>query len=282
MTNPDSFQLWQSSQGHLPLVFDSPHSSAHFPDTFATLATESELKSGWDAFVDELWLPAVELGASLLAAKFSRMYIDPNRAVTDIDPEMLAEPWLGDIQPTQYSERGMGLLRRYALPGKPMYAELLPIAEVEARIERFYLPYHRCLHDLLDLYSTYFTGVWHIDCHSMKSKGNAMNIDAGTARPDIVLGDADGTTADPEFTAVIQNAFEGLGYKVAVNYPYKGGHCIRAYGDPRRNRHSVQIEINRALYMNEAAFEKSDNFDAFQQDLRTVAQSVAEYVKSKI
>jgi N-formylglutamate deformylase len=282
MHDSKSYRLLQHQSKQLPLVFDSPHSSSHFPDTFPTLALEHELKSGWDAFVDELWLPATELGASVLLAQFSRMYIDPNRAESDIDPALIAGEWPGAIAPTEYSERGMGLLRRFALPGKPMYAQPLPVVEVLQRISAYYRPYHACLRTLLDGLAAEYKGVWHIDCHSMKSKGNAMNIDAGAMRPDIVLGDADGITAHPEFTELVASTFRGLGYKVAVNHPYKGGYCIRAYGNPTRNRHSLQIEINRSLYMNEAEFSKSANFLAFQADLKQVAETVAAYVNTKI
>ncbi|MFU8783687.1 N-formylglutamate amidohydrolase [Aliidiomarina sp.] len=282
MTNLESFQLLQNTTGLLPLVFDSPHSSSHFPNTFPTLASETELKTGWDAYVDELWRPAVDLGATMIAAQFSRMYIDPNRAETDIDIRLLDGEWPYAIESTEYSERGMGLLRRFALPGKPMYANPLPVNEVMMRIERYHRPYHECLRELLDYFAASFGGVWHIDCHSMKSQGNAMNIDAGAARPDIVLGDVNGASANPEFTAYIATAFKDLGYKVAINYPYKGGYCVRAYGKPALNRHSLQIEINRALYMNESAFTKNSKFSEFQADLKIVSERIAQYVNAQL
>ncbi|MCL4410243.1 MAG: N-formylglutamate amidohydrolase [Gammaproteobacteria bacterium] len=246
------------------------------------MATSDELKTGWDAFVDELWAPSIEVGASLLAAKFSRMYIDPNRAESDIDTDLIAGNWPGKIKPTEYTARGMGLLRRFALPGKPMYADPLSVQEVEKRLANYYRPYHQCLKELLDTFHDNFGAVWHVDCHSMKSKGNQMNIDAGEPRADIVLGDADGKTADAEFTDYIRQAFSALGYHVAVNYPYKGGYCVHAYGDPSAQRHSVQIEINRALYMNEADFTRNDNFTAFQRDLFSISKQIAAYIKDRL
>ncbi|SEA60622.1 N-formylglutamate amidohydrolase [Alkalimonas amylolytica] len=266
----------------LPLVFDSPHSGFYLPADFAYQVKLDELKTGWDAYVDELWQPATQLGAYLLCAKASRMYIDLNRAPDDLDPALLAEPWPEPLQPTRYSERGMGLIRRFALPGKPVYASPLTVAAVQQRIRDYYQPYHQKLSELLSGLHHQFGRVWHIDCHSMKSRGNAMNIDADAARPDIVLGDADGSSSDPDFTACIQQSFQLLGYSVAVNHPYKGGHCVRAYGKPAQHYHSVQIEINRQLYMNEATFTKNHLFTGFQADLTRVSTSIAEFIQTKL
>ncbi|MCC5827325.1 N-formylglutamate amidohydrolase [Alkalimonas sp.] len=283
MTEQTSFTLFSpTSSNVLPLVFDSPHSGFELPADFAYQVSLEELRTGWDAFVDELWLPATNHGAYLLCAKASRMYIDLNRAPSDIDPSLLASPWPEPITPTRYSERGMGLIRRFALPGRPVYAEPLPVAAVQQRIRDYYQPYHQQLSQLLSSLQSRFGTVWHIDCHSMKSRGNAMNIDAGSLRPDIVLGDADGSSSDPDFTACIQESFQRLGYQVAVNHPYKGGHCVRAYGKPAQHCHSVQIEINRQLYMNEASFSKSDRFDAFQHDLMQVTASIAKFIQAKL
>lgn len=283
MSAPSNFTVFPPSTAKpLPLVFDSPHSGFDLPADFAHQVTLDELKTGWDAFVDELWQPATQLGACLLTAKASRMYIDLNRAPNDLDPALLAEPWPEPLQPSRYSERGMGLIRRFALPGRPLYAAPLSVAAVQQRIRDYYQPYHRQLSMLLqDLHHRYGS-VWHIDCHSMKSRGNAMNIDADTARPDIVLGDADGSSCDPDFTACIQQSFQRLGYSVAVNHPYKGGHCVRAYGKPAQHFHSVQIEINRQLYMDEATFRKNHLFEGFQADLHQVSASIAEFIQAKL
>ncbi|MBU77647.1 MAG: N-formylglutamate amidohydrolase [Pseudoalteromonadaceae bacterium] len=277
-----AFSLLTPSQtAALPLVFDSPHSGIHCPADFNTLVPVEFIKTGWDAFIDDIWQPVVEQGGYLLHAHFSRMYIDPNRAPTDIDPELLDKPW-EICQPTKYSERGMGLIRRFALPNKPMYDRKLTQAEVLHRIHHYYTPYHQQLQTLLDSLHREFNGVWHVDCHSMKSIGNGMNIDAGMSRPDIILGDLDGTSASGEFVDVIAKAFADKGYKVVKNKPYKGGYLVSHYADIAANRHSVQIEINRALYMHEQRFEMNDNYQHFKSDTAYVAQQLASYVSMQI
>ena len=281
MSNEQAFTMWLPPTGQSqPLVFDSPHSSCRFPSHPLLAATEAQLKTGWDAYVDELWQPSVARGASLIAANFSRMFIDPNRAATDIDAALLAEAWPEDLQPTPYSGRGMGLIRRFALPGVPMYAGRLSVSDVQQRISAYYQPYHEALATRLDTLKAQFGSVWHVDCHSMKSTGNAMNIDAGIARPDVVISDANGTSASREFSSVVVNQFQRLGLRTALNHPYQGGHIVRHYGLPSAGMHSIQIELNRALYMNEATFEKSANFAQLQQDLAQVTETILEYIKA--
>ncbi|KGJ99291.1 N-formylglutamate amidohydrolase [Thalassotalea sp. ND16A] len=265
----------------LPLVFDSPHSGIHVPTDFQSNASAAQLKTGWDAFIEHLWQDVVAIGGHLLHANFSRMYIDPNRAPNDIDPALVDSPWQG-CQPTKYSERGMGLIRRYALPDVAMYQQPLTRAEVEQRIASYYQPYHQTLATTLEQLHSQFGAVWHIDCHSMKSKGNAMNIDSGASRPDIILGDNDGLCAGAEFVEVVEQAFVNLGYNVVRNDPYKGGYLITHYSNVKANRHSMQIEINRALYMNEKEFTLNDNYFNFKKDLTSVANDIAKYVSSNI
>lgn len=276
----ESYQLYLPQQQPLPLVFDSPHSGMQLPTDFNTLASVAQLQSGWDAFIDELWLPAAEQGASLLAAQVSRMYIDLNRAPDDISPDMLEGNWPSALNPTAYSSRGMGLLRQWALPGQAMYKTALTVTQVQQRLARYYQPYHQRLKQLLDQYYQQFGAVWHIDCHSMKSYGNAMNIDAGTPRADIVIGNRDGQSASAEFTAVIVEAFSQLGYNVSLNYPYKGGYLTQCYANPAQQRHSLQIEINRKLYMDEAAFSPHQGFTELQQHLQHITAQATAYIQS--
>lgn len=276
------FELFSPpSSVRLPLVFDSPHSGIIFPKNFESNATLEQLKSGWDAYIEDLWRDVVKVGGHLLQANFSRMYIDPNRAPNDIDPKLLDSPW-PECQPTKYSERGMGLIRRYALPDVLMYSKSLTRAQVEQRINDYYLPYHQALKTTLDELHLDFDGVWHIDCHSMKSKGNEMNIDSGASRPDIIIGDNCGKCADAEFVQVVEDAFVKLGYKVVRNNPYKGGYLVTHYGKVEENRHSMQVEINRALYMNEERFVPNSNYAQFQKSITWVASEIAKYISCKI
>lgn len=273
------FKLYQPSAGNdIPLLFDSPHSGDQFPADFTSAAPRDVLLTAWDAYVDDLWSPAVNMGATLLAADFPRVYIDPNRAPDDVDPAIIDGALPFKPKPTVYSGRGMGLIRQFALPNQPMHDRPLTADQVMTRLNDYYLPYHSCLRQQLDTLYAKFGAVWHIDCHSMKSVGNAMNIDAGKYRPDIILGDLDGTSADPAFGDTVIAAFEKLGYTTGRNDPYKGGYVTQAYHAPEEKRHTIQIEINRRVYLDEASFKPNDNYATFKRHLATVAAAVKDYI----
>ncbi len=259
----------------IPLVVDSPHSGMAWPTDFQPAASRDAIHTTWDAFVDELWGDAPDAGATLLAATFPRAYVDVNRAESDIDPELLAAPWPTPLAPTDYTQRGMGLIRRNALPGIPMYERLLPVEDVERRIAAYYRPYRAALAAAIDAAHAAAGVVLHIDCHSMKSRGNAMNIDNGALRPDVVVSDRFGSTADPTITQWVAEWFRGRGLRVQVNEPYKGGDLVRSFGAPDAGRHSIQVEFNRALYMDEAAFAKHGRFDALRAHCAAVVADLA-------
>jgi N-formylglutamate deformylase len=257
-----------------PVVVDSPHSGFAFPDDFHPSASLEALRTTWDAHVDALWAGAPDAGATLIAATFPRCYVDVNRAETDIDATLLADPWPTAIAPTDYSRRGMGLIRRLALPGVPMYEAPLPVREVELRIAHWYRPYRSALAEAIAAARGEHETVWHLDCHSMKSRGNAMNVDAGAPRPDVVVSDRHGTTADPTLTARIAAWFTSRGFRTQINDPYQGGDIVRTFGDPARGVHSVQIEVNRARYMDETTCEPHAGFATLREDLTALVSAL--------
>ncbi len=265
----------------LPLVFDSPHSGCLFPADFESQADSAQLATGCDLFVEDLWSCVPNIGGHLLYALYSRMYLDLNRSPDDIDP-LLLDSGSEMVKPTPYSQRGMGLIRRLALPGVPVYRFPLTLDEVQHRIADYHRPYHDCLSSTLDDLFAEYGQVWHINCHSMKSIGNGMNIDSGILRPDVVLGDCDGLCAGSEFVDAVEQSFVELGYTVARNTPYKGGYLVRHYGNKQRRRHSMQIELNRALYMDENSFERNENYQNLKNKLNIVAKTIAQFVNGSI
>lgn len=260
------------------LVVDSPHSGMEWPDDFRPAASRDAILTTWDAWVDELWAGAVTAGATLVAARFPRAYIDANRADDDLDPALLADPWPTALAPTDYSRRGMGLVRRLALPGIPMYDAPLPAAAVRVRLDACYRPYRAAVHAAIARHHAARGVAWHLNVHSMKSRGNAMNVDAGAARPDFVVSDRDGTTADASQTAWIAGWLRGHGHRVQINDPYRGGDLVRTFGAPSEGRHSIQIEINRALYMDEATCTRHEGFAALAATLTALARDLAEHL----
>lgn len=263
-------------EAQLPLVVDSPHSGTLYPFNSGIVAPADALQTTWDAFVDELWDYAPSVGGALLSARFPRAYIDPNRAPDDIDQDMLMQPWPDAVTPSAACSRGMGLIRRHALPGIPMYPGKLDIEEVQHRLRHYYQSYHTVLQALLDESVQRFGRVWHINCHSMKSVGNAMNVDNGAERPDIVVSDRKGISASSALTEWIASEFDRRGYRVRINTPYQGGYIVQHYGAPTQGRHSIQIEIKRSVYMNEKRCEKHEGFDRLQHDLSSFLGSLAE------
>jgi len=260
----------------MPVVVESPHSGMEFPADFLPAAPYAAIQTTWDAFVDELWGDAPDAGATLLRATFPRAYVDVNRAEDDIDETLLGEPWPIALTPTDYTKRGMGLIRRNALPDVPMYDRALTVAEVQGRIEAYYRPYRDAVRREIDAAHGRSGIVFHVDCHSMKSRGNAMNVDNGAARPDLVISDRHGTTADTAHTMWACEWFRARGYSVQMNEPYQGGDLVKSFGNPGAGRHSIQVEINRARYMDETAFERSPDFASMRESCAAFVRALAD------
>ncbi len=261
----------------VPAFVDSPHSGYDYPAGFDPLVPIDDLRRVEDAYVDILFGDAPKHGIGLLSALFPRSFIDPNRAASDIDPDMIAGTWDGPLRPTEKSRMGHGLVWRSYPSDRPLYRDRLPVSEIRDRIENYWQPYHDCLRQQLDHLHALFGGVWHIDGHSMPTSSSPYVPGRPGARADFVLGDRDGTTCSAEFTRFIAANLTELGYAVRINDPYRGAELVKAYGKPALNRHSIQIEINRGLYMNEATMERSAGFDALRRDIGRLLEALAGY-----
>ena len=263
----------------VPLVLDSPHSGRSFPVDFGAAVSEAELREGEDSFVDELYAGAAEIGAPLLAALWPRTYLDPNRHAGDVDLDLVEGPWPGDYRPSGKASVGKALIWRTLEDGRPIYAGRLSVERVLQRIRRFHVPYHEAIRGLLEETHARFGRVYHINCHSMRSVAGKQSDDGeGNVRADFVLGDRDGTSCDPAFTGFVRAALSGMGYQVKVNDPYKGVELVRAYSNPKAGRHSLQIEINKRLYMDEATLQKNDGFAGLQKNLSSLLQEIRNFL----
>ena len=262
------------------LVLDSPHSGTRYPADFDHLPPRFVVRKAEDTHVEALFASAPAAGATLIEALFPRAYIDPNRHLADLDPAVIDEPWPGPLAPSRKTELGIGLVWRLAQGAQPMYARPLSIAEVERRIALCYEPYHAAVAGALDERHARFGAVWHLNCHSMPAVGDAMSEDPGRKRADFVLGDRDGRTCEREFTAFVARTLADMGYDVAINDPYKGVELVRKHGRPAERRHSLQIEVNRRLYMDEETLERTVGFAALQADLARLIEALAQYVQA--
>lgn len=267
----------------LPVLLDSPHSGFQFPADFDAVVSEFDLRDGEDCFVDELYLPATESGVALIAAQFPRTYLDPNRHAGDIDLELIeGGRWPHAWMPSGKAAIGKALVWRTLDDGRPIYARKLAVAEVERRIERCHAPYHRALQEWIDATQARFGVCYHINCHSMNDVAGVQGEGgAGSRRADVVLGDRDGSTCEPGFTAFVKRWLESAGYEVKVNDPYKGVELVRAYSAPSKGRHSLQLEINKRLYMDERTRSKHAGFAALQAQLHALVKAVAGYAQDK-
>jgi N-formylglutamate deformylase len=266
----------------IPLVCDSPHSGTAYPDDFGHAIDRAALRRSEDTHVDRLWGRVPTVGGTLVCATFPRSYIDPNRHESDLDVSMIDGAWPHAVGPrSRASELGMSLVWRRTPEHRDIYARKLAAAEVRRRIEQFWRPYRDAVTREIEAARARHGACWHLNLHSMPS--NVYERLGLPARPaaDIVLGDRRGTTCEPAFTALLQAAFRAQGLGVAVNDPYQGAELVRMHGDPARGRHSLQIEINRALYMDEATREPSAGFGALQAAIDAVLVQVAGYVAQR-
>ncbi len=286
METPHPIKTWELAvpENGLPLLMDSPHSGTIYPEDFGLALPWSEVRQLEDAHVDELFAAgAAAVGATWLKALTTRAYIDLNRNAADIDPLLVDGSYPG-AKPGRNAELGRGLIWRTMTNGEPLYARRLSVDEVRRRIEHFYQPYHREFVAQLKRLHHRFGAVWHLNCHSMPSVSGSKSLDgaAGIRRPDIVLGDGDGVSCEPGLTRTVREAFSSMGYGVTENRPYKGAELTLAYAKPSLGFHSLQIEVNRSLYMDERTREKHEGFARLQRDLRVVTARVADFVGSRI
>ncbi len=267
----------------LPLVCDSPHSGTRYPSDYGFAVAPELLRKGEDTHIERLWSRAPELGATLIHAQFPRTYIDPNRALSDLDPALLAEPWPEPLQPTQRTrDLGMGLVWQLTPTGEPIYRRRLGVAELQRRIDLCWRPYHQALQQACDAALQRFGHCWHLNLHSMPSNAyERLGLTGRGPLADFVLGDLNGRTCAPGFVDAVRGAMQARGYRVAVNDPYAGQELVRLHGQPAQARHSLQIEVNRALYMHEPSREPNANFERLQADIGGILADVAAWIRQR-
>ena len=267
--------MLRSVAGSTPLVLDSPHSGTQYPADFAHAVDPWRLRTAEDTHVEKLYDFAPALGVAWVEALFPRSYCDVNRNTTEVDVEMLDGPWPHEVatDPKVLGKvrLGKGLIWRNTDEGEPIYQRALSVAEVQARIANCWQPYHAAVAEAVAAAHARHGYSIHINCHSMPAVASTFATDfPGLVHADFVIGDRDGSTADAALSQLIIDHLQGLGYSVAHNHPYKGVELVRRHSDPANHRHSIQIEINRKLYMNEDTLAPSTGFGALRANLRSL------------
>lgn len=272
------FTVHRPTELSSPLVFCSPHSGRVYPRSFIAQSqlTPAELRKSEDCFVEELFGSAPDHGAFLIEAHFPRAYLDLNREPFELDPELFAEP-LPDYANTRTMRviGGLGTIARIVSEREEIYAEPLPLEDALERIEQLYRPFHYALTETLNEVRDTFGFAILVDCHSMPSGETPSQI---AARPDFVLGDRFGSSCDSRITRLLRQHLTQQGYRVQLNRPYAGGYITEHYGQPFAQQHSIQIEINRALYLDEATFQRNSGFSGLREKMSALVALLSDRV----
>jgi N-formylglutamate amidohydrolase len=276
------FVVAEPSRHSIPFVFNAPHAGAVYPAAFLTGSRLGAvaLRRSEDAFVDALFADVVSLGAPLMTARFPRAYLDVNREPYELDPRMFD----GQLPPFANTRSmrvagGLGTVPRIVADGQEIYRSRLAVDEALRRIEWLYKPYHRMLRELLHRTARSFGHAVLIDCHSMPS--TSLSREDG-AKADIVLGDRYATSCATALTDCVELALRERGYAVVRNKPYAGGFITEHYGEPTLGRHALQIEVNRALYMDERSYSRRPGFEQLASDLRAAFGQVAAMIEADL
>ncbi len=273
-----AIDIAEAPELRLALVFASPHSGCSYPAHFigSSPLDLAALRKSEDCYVDELFGDVPELGAPLVRALLPRAYLDVNREPYELDPDMFDGPLPAFVNSSSARvAAGLGTVARIVATRREIYRHKLSFAEVEQRLAEFYRPYHRAVRMMINRAVDRFGYCVLVDCHSMPSSGLPLDFDSAPQRIDVVLGDRTGLSCHPLITDTIDDSLRRLGYRVLRNNPYAGGFTTQHYGDPANGVHTVQIEINRALYMDEATLMRRAGFAKVRADLRGVIQALA-------
>jgi len=269
------FEIAEPATWRAPIIFNSPHSGSVYPPDFlkASRIDIAGLRRSEDSFMDELIGGLSRLGFPTVAVNFPRSYVDVNREPYELDPRMFAGrlPSFANTRSMRVAG-GLGTIPRVVGDGQEIYRERLSVDDALARIEALYKPYHRALRRLINKAHQTFGTVVLVDCHSMPSIGVSRDE---PRRPDVVIGDRYGTSCAALLPDMVEQTMRRLGYSVGRNKPYAGGFITEHYGNPASGLHTVQLEVNRAVYMDERRRERGQRFAQVANDFAALAETLA-------
>jgi N-formylglutamate amidohydrolase len=271
----EAYELRRPLRQTTPVIFSSPHSGRDYSSDFLRSAVldRHTIRSSEDAFVDRLFDMAPEMGAPLLTARVPRAFIDLNRAADELDPAVIDGIARAPHNPRVSS--GLGVIPRVVAGGRAIYRGKLSLADAQLRILQYWHPYHVALKLLMDTTMDTFGQAILIDCHSMPHEAIEAHARPGHPKPEVVLGDRFGAAAGREVIEQVEAAFASAGFRVARNAPFAGAYIAQAYGRPSRGCHVVQVEIDRALYMDEVRIVPGAGFDSFRSTMTGVVGDLA-------
>jgi len=261
------FTIKRPARSASPIIFASPHSGHIYPKAFLEMSQLSltELRRNEDSYMHELFLPVLDLGVPFIYANFPRSFVDVNRAADEL-PKRLTRK---GVEPTPRSMIGLGVVPEIIAENMPIYDRDLTYKDVLARIKALHKPYHKALADMIETAMGEHGEALLIDCHSMPGFSPI-----GSRRPDIILGDRNGQSCKPLTLELVEEAFKARGYSVKRNYPYAGGYVTQHYADPYNGVETIQIEINRELYMNSLTHEKTAGYKTLKANFADISRDI--------
>lgn len=270
-----AFEIFRARGSAAPLVFASPHSGRIYPPGMmaASRLGAEAIRRSEDVWVDRLIAGATDFGACVIAARLARVYLDVNREAWELDPAMFSDELPAYARArTARVAAGLGAIARIVAEGEEVYARKLTFAEARARVEAVHHPYHAALGDLVEASLEAHGLAILLDWHSMPSAAARL---AGGGVCDVVLGDRFGGACAPAVARIVERELKALGYAVSRNMPYAGGYTTEHYGRPARGVHALQIEVNRALYVDETTLAPTAGFAALKGDLERLFKALA-------
>ena len=277
---PEVFYRFDPTIPAVPVVVDVSRSGRLYPIDFRSPVPFSALHDNVSMYVEEIWKHAPQHGATLLQALFPNTYIDANRHELDIDPDLIEGEWPVPVQ--FVSKSGLGLLKTVSRYGEPLQERKLTVAEVTARLDRYYRPYHRELASIMDQMQSAHGLFYQLTCHCMSAVGAPTHADAGKERLDFCLGNLKGTSTSNDFIEYVAATIRAQGFTCGINTPYTGGELNRRYGKTDGTAESLMIEINKKKFMDVSSFRKNEGFEAIQGVADKVLQAVAQRARERI
>jgi N-formylglutamate deformylase len=279
---PGVLQCRTPTEKSAPLVFDIPRSGSDYPREFQSPANFDAVRRSVSMYVEDLYSLAPDAGATWLYALFPNVYIDANRHELDLDPEWVSGDWPEPFQTSDKSIRGMGLIPWVCGKGDvALQEEPISADDLKHRLDNYYWPYHNLLRDILAGFKSRDGIAFHISCHSMSSVGGFAVPDPGRKRSDFDIGTRGGETCEASFSDAVVSFLKDKGYDATLNEHFPGAESVHKHGDPANNIHSLQIEINRSIYMNEDTYRRGERFDTIQKDLGDLAKHMAAFAQEK-
>jgi N-formylglutamate deformylase len=277
---PGIYLRYEPAGPSVPVVVDVSRSGREYPHDFRSPIPFSVLHDNVSMYVEKLCGSAPALGATMLYACFPNTYIDTNRSAADIDERLIEGEWPAPIENSDFTERGLGLIKRLSRYGEDMQERKLTVEEVQARLYDYHEPYHLELSRILSQMQSAHGRAYQVSCHCMSAIGAPTHADPGEARADFNLGDVHGTTCTSEFLQFMKKTLEDRGHSVSVNFPYYGGYLTRRHSDPENGVESIFVEINKRMFIDTKTFKQNEGFSLVKATMDHLIKQVCRYAAS--